>query len=129
MGFGLNIILFLFVIASVFAMMGYGNSTLYSLANATGISPDNGEINGGGAFWIQVLLLFGGAGLILGTVFFPNPYTLFAAIAVFLLALVPTIYDVIATSGLPQPIMTFFSLVFGGMFLMSVIVFLKGVEW
>jgi len=129
MGMGLNIIAFLFVISSVYMIMGYGNGMFYGIANTTGLNPENAQITGGGELWLKILLLFGGVGLTVGTLFFPNPYTLFAAIAAFLLALVPSIYDVVANSGLPVPVQLFFGLVFGGMFLMSVIVFIKGGEW
>lgn len=105
-------------------------SSFNATANAT-------SVNGGsGAFYLNSFQLLTGAGAVVaiaGSILFPNPYLLFAAITLFLLTFVTIPYDILTNPSLGlslnDPLIQLMTLIFGFLMVIAALTFFKGNEW
>jgi hypothetical protein len=134
MGFGQNLLVFAFLGAVLLSLAGYGNSSSNSAVNTissyVGVNTTTGQPSQSGTLQTSFWLLLGvGAGAILLGAIFPNPYVIFAGIAMGLLSLVSVYYSMFQETGMP----VIFQVVFGGalavLMLLTTVGFLKGGEW
>lgn len=136
---GMNIILFLVVAAALLYLVGWGSSVTDVFA-FIGLVPSTGAVSSG-----TLLLTFGGlllgVAIIVGTFSFPNPYAIFAPIALVLGGIVVGTWgNFLEAAGFPTmdiagvgtnvPVVSIVvGLILAALGGLSVIAFLKGGEW
>lgn len=129
MGFGQNILVFSFLIGVLLFFMGY-NTTIVSVAGAIGLNTTTGQFSlSGSSIYIAFAALFGIFAIVVGTIFFPNPYTLFSGFALLLAAFSTIFYDMIQTTNPPFEVKIIVGGFFGLLMLLSAVVFIKAGEW
>lgn len=108
---------------------GFGESSSF-ITNVTGNPTNMGNFYDN--FYGQIVLAAGAAVAI--SIFFPNPYTIFAAFALFLLAFAKIPYDIFASAASygvssSDPLLWFMGSIFGLLLIVAAVTWYKGNEW
>ena len=113
------------------------NSTCTGFGGAADFIGDiTGNPSDAGSFYDNFYgqLAIAGATAVAISIFFPNPYTIFAAFAIFLLAFATIPYEIIVSSasygfGPNDPLLLLIAAVFGIMFIVAAVAWYKGNDW
>ena len=131
MGFGQNLLIFVAIGALLISLIpGNSFTSTGSVASFIGINLNTSQPTQTGLLQIAFNpLVLGTVALAIGTIFYPNPFTLFATLAGLLLTLGSIYFSMFKDMQMPFE----FQLVIGGFvalaFLLTTIGFLKGGEW